>query len=224
MTGDDAAVRVLVVDDHAVMRAGVAALLDGEPSVRIVGEAADGHEALALIDSLRPDVALVDLRMPGLDGVELTARVTAGATPTRVLVLTTYDGDDDIERAVESGAVGYLLKDTHRAQLVDGIRAASRGETVLAPRVAARLLARARNPEPDPVLTPREVEVLAAAAEGLVNAAIGRRLGIGEATVKTHLLRTFAKLGVGDRTSAVVVAMESGLLPGSGGDRGRDAR
>lgn len=212
MTSEDDPVRVLVVDDHAVMRAGVAALLDGEPSVRIVGEAADGREALARIASLRPDVALVDLRMPGLHGVELTAAVTAGPTATRVLVLTTYDSDDDIERAVEAGAVGYLLKDAHRTQLVDAVRAASRGETVLAPRVAARLLARTREPEPRPALTRREIAVLEGVADGLANPAIGRRLGIGEATVKTHLLRAFAKLDVGDRTRAVVVAMERGLL------------
>jgi DNA-binding NarL/FixJ family response regulator len=215
----DGAVRVLVVDDHAVMRAGVAALLDGEPSVRIVGEAADGREALARIASLRPDVALVDLRMPGLDGVELTTEVTSGAAPTRVLVLTTYDSDDDIERAVEAGAMGYLLKDAHRTQLVDAIHAASRGETVLAPRVAARLLARTRRPEPRSVLTRREADVLVAVAEGLVNSAIGRRLGIGEATVKTHLLRAFAKLEVGDRTRAVVVAMERGLISAPDGRR-----
>jgi DNA-binding NarL/FixJ family response regulator len=208
--GDDI-IRVLVVDDHTVMRAGVVALLAPERSITVVGEAGDGAEALALIESLRPDVALVDLRMPVLDGVEVTARVTAGPRPTRVLILTTYDTDEEIERAVEAGAVGYLLKDTTREQLVDAIRGAHRGETVLAPRVAERLVDRMRRPAPT-ALTSREVEVLSAAADGLSNAAIGRRLHIAEATVKTHLLRVFAKLDVSDRTHAVVVALERGLL------------
>ena len=209
MTGD--AVRVLVVDDHAVMRAGVAALLGDDPSVQIVGEAATGAEALALLDAVLPDVIVLDLRMPGMDGAELTRRVTNGASPARVLVLTTFDTDAEIERAVEAGAVGYLLKDSLGPQLVEGIHAAARGETVLAPRVAARILARSRKPEV-PVLTPREAQVLRAVAEGLVNAAVGHRLGIGEATVKTHLLRIFAKLDVNDRTRAVIVALERGLL------------
>ncbi|MGI5347115.1 response regulator [Streptomyces sp. CA-250714] len=208
---DDDAVRVLVVDDHTVMRAGVVALLAPEPSITVVGEAGEGAEALALVESLRPDVALVDLRMPVLDGVQLTARVVAAPVPTRVLILTTYDTDEEIERAVEAGAVGYLLKDTTREQLVDAIRAAHRGETVLAPRVAERLVARMRRPAAA-ALTSREVEVLSAAADGLSNAAIGRRLHIAEATVKTHLLRVFAKLDVSDRTHAVVVALERGLL------------
>ncbi|MGP3977700.1 response regulator [Streptomyces sp. 8N114] len=204
-------IRVLVVDDHTVMRAGVVALLAPEPSITVVGEAGDGGEALDLVESLRPDVALVDLRMPVLDGVHLTARVVAGPVPTRVLILTTYDTDEEIERAVEAGAVGYLLKDTTREQLVDAIRAAHRGETVLAPRVAERLVARMRRPAAA-ALTSREAEVLSAAADGLSNAAIGRRLHIAEATVKTHLLRVFAKLDVSDRTHAVVVALERGLL------------
>ncbi|MGW5130674.1 response regulator [Streptomyces sp. NPDC004135] len=209
MTGTP--LRVVVVDDHTVMRAGVVALLASEPGIEIVGEAADGRAALDVVELHRPDVALVDLRMPVLDGVATTAAIATRFPGTRVLILTTYDTDAEIERAVEAGAIGYLLKDTTREQLADAIRAAARGETVLAPRVAERLVARLRRPEQVP-LTAREADVLNAVADGLTNAEIGRRLVIAEATVKTHLLRLFAKLDVNDRTRAVVVAMERGLL------------
>ncbi|MFT2016104.1 response regulator [Streptomyces sp. 796.1] len=211
-------VRVLVVDDHTVMRAGVIALLAPEPGVEVVGEAADGAEAVEQVRALEPDVALLDLRMPRMDGVTATERIIAGGAHTRVLILTTYDTDVEIERAVEAGAVGYLLKDASREQLVAAIESAARGETVLAPQVAQRLVAKMRRPA-QPALTGREVEVLGAVADGLSNAEIGRRLVIGEATVKTHLLRIFAKLDVSDRTHAVVVAMDRGLLvrPDTGG-------
>ncbi|WP_133915517.1 response regulator [Streptomyces sp. NBC_00582] len=204
-------IRVVVVDDHAVMRAGVIALLTNEPTIEIVGEASDGREGVDLVERLAPDVALLDLRMPVLDGAAATTEIVALPAATRVLILTTYDTDVEIERAVEAGAVGYLLKDTTREQLADAIRSAARGETVLAPKVAERLVARMRRPEPV-VLTARERDVLNAVADGLSNAEIGRRLVIGEATVKTHLLRVFAKLDVSDRTRAVVVALERGLL------------
>ncbi|MET7274779.1 response regulator transcription factor [Streptomyces flaveolus] len=204
-------IRVIVVDDHTVMRAGVVALLAGEDGIDIVGEAGDGRAALDLVERHAPDVALVDLRMPVLDGVGTTTEIVARYPRTRVLILTTYDTDQDIERGVEAGAIGYLLKDTTREQLADAIRAAARGETVLAPRVAEKLIARMRRPAQDP-LTARETDVLGAVADGLTNAEIGRRLVISEATVKTHLLRLFAKLDVNDRTRAVVVAMERGLL------------
>lgn len=205
-------IRVLVVDDHPVVRSGLVGMLDLEDDLEVVGEAADGHEALLRVAALAPDVVLMDLRMPRLDGAGATARIVADYPSTRVLVLTTYDTDTDIVRAVEAGATGYLLKDTPRTQLVDAVRAAARGETVLAPPVAARLVSRLRAPAVE-ALTPREVEVLAAVARGLSNAEIGRALFIGEATVKTHLLRAFAKLGVDDRTRAVTVAMERGILP-----------
>ncbi|MEU6162629.1 response regulator transcription factor [Streptomyces tanashiensis] len=203
--------RIVVVDDHTVMRAGVVALLAPVPDISVVGEAGDGREALDLVERLAPDVALVDLRMPVMDGVEATAAITAGPARTRVLILTTYDTDIEIERAVEAGAVGYLLKDTTADRLAEAVRAAARGETVLAPRVAERLVALMRRPAPV-VLTARERDVLGAVADGLSNAEIGRRLVIAEATVKTHLLRVFAKLDVSDRTHAVVVALERGLL------------
>ncbi|MFD7922042.1 response regulator [Streptomyces sp. NPDC059740] len=205
-------VRLIVVDDHAVVRAGVVALLASEAGVEIVGEADDGRAALELVRRHDPDVALLDLRMPGLDGVATTSEIVARYPRTRVLILTTYDTDAEIERGVEAGAIGYLLKDTTRRQLVDAVHAAARGETVLAPRVAEKLVARMRRPVQDP-LTDREVDVLNAVADGLTNAEIGRRLVIAEATVKTHLLRLFAKLDVNDRTRAVVVAMDRGILP-----------
>ncbi|MFJ9124716.1 response regulator [Streptomyces sp. NPDC102340] len=206
-----AKLRVVVVDDHTVMRAGVVALLAPEPGIEVVGEADDGRPGVALVEDLRPDVALLDLRMPGLDGVAATERIVAGPSRTRVLILTTYDTDTEIERAVEAGAIGYLLKDTTREQLVDAIHSAARGETVLAPRVAQKLVAKLRRPT-QTALTTREVDVLTAVADGLSNPDIAKRLVIGEATVKTHLLRIFAKLDVSDRTRAVVVAMERGVL------------
>ncbi|WP_026414084.1 response regulator [Actinomadura oligospora] len=205
---------VIVADDHPAMRAGVIALLAADDGIAVVGEAGGGREAVALAAELRPDVALLDLRMPDLDGVAATAEIVASGPGTRVLILTTYDTDSDIERAVEAGAVGYLLKDTTREQLVDAVRAASRGETVLAPKIAQKLVARMRRPAPA-ALTAREVDVLRAVADGLSNPEIGRRLVIAEATVKTHLLRIFAKLDVSDRTHAVVKALELGLLPRS---------
>ncbi|MFK0101128.1 response regulator [Streptomyces sp. NPDC091040] len=211
MTPTPAPLRIVLADDHTVMRAGLVALLGSEPTLDIVGEASNGREAVALVERLRPDVALLDLRMPVLDGVGATTEIVEGPAPTRVLILTTYDTDADIERGVEAGATGYLLKDATREQLVDAIHAASRGETVLAPRVAQRLVAKMRRPAPV-ALTARESDVLEAVADGLSNAEIGRRLFIGEATVKTHLLRIFAKLDVNDRTRAVVVALDAGLL------------
>jgi DNA-binding NarL/FixJ family response regulator len=208
-------IRVLVVDDHPVVRSGLAGMLNVEDDVTVVGEAGDGEEAILRVAALAPDVVLMDLRMPRLDGVGATSRIVAEHPGSRVLVLTTYDTDADIVRAVAAGATGYLLKDTPRRQLVDAVRAAARGETVLAPPVAARLVSRMRAPAAE-ALTPREVEVLRAVSRGLSNAEIGRELYIGEATVKTHLLRAFAKLGVDDRTRAVTVAMERGILPTPG--------
>ena len=208
-------IRVLVVDDHPVVRGGVVGWLAAQPDIDVVGEAGDGLEALALVAEHAPDVVLMDLRMPRLDGVAATERLSAAHPGVRVLVLTTYDTDADIVRAVEAGATGYLLKDTPLPQLADAVRAAARGETVLAPPVAARLVSRMRAPAVD-APTARELEVLAGVARGLTNAEIGRALFIGEATVKTHLLRVFAKLGVDDRTRAVMVAVERGLLPAPG--------
>jgi DNA-binding NarL/FixJ family response regulator len=206
-------IRVQLVDDHPVVRAGLAGMLHGEPDIDVVGEAGSSDEAIAVARSVQPDVVLMDLRMPGGDGVVATAGVLAVAPSARVVVLTTYETDADILRAVESGAAGYLLKDAARTDLVGAIRAAARGETVLAPSVATRLLDRMRRPAAADALSPREVEVLRLVARGLSNAEIGRELFISEATVKTHLLRSFAKLGVSDRTAAVTTAIAAGQLP-----------
>jgi DNA-binding NarL/FixJ family response regulator len=204
-------VRVLIVDDHPVVREGLRAVLSAEPDLLVVGDCGRGDDAVRLATDLRPDVVLMDLRLPGLDGVEATIRIMAGST-ANVLVLTTYDSDGDIVRALAAGATGYLLKDTPRDDLVRGVRAAARGETVLAPPVAARLVTHVRGPAV-PALTPRETEVLRGIAGGLSNPDIGRLLYISEATVKSHVTRIFEKLGVNDRTAAVTVAIARGILP-----------
>ena len=209
--GPGAPIRVLVVDDHPMMRAGLVGVLSTEPGIVVVGEAADGAAAVLAASELAPDVVLMDLRMPVLDGAGATEQIRAANPRVRVLVLTTYETDGDILRAVEAGATGYLLKDSPREQLAAGVRAAARGETVLAPSVATWLVAQARSETARP--TPRELEVLAGVARGLSNAAIGRELFITEATVKTHLIRLFTKLDVDDRTRADTVALERGLLP-----------
>jgi len=205
-------IRVILADDHPVVREGLRGMLRTEPDIEVVAECAAGGDAVRLAAELRPDVVLMDLRMPGMDGVAATAAITAGPGRPRVLVVTTYDTDRDILRAVEAGATGYLLKDTPRRELADAVRAAARGETVLAPAVAAKLVTRVRGGGPE-LLTPREVEVLGCVARGLSNAETGRALFITEATVKTHLLRAFEKLGVNDRTAAVTVAIARGILP-----------
>jgi DNA-binding NarL/FixJ family response regulator len=213
-TGDGRKVRVLLADDHPVVRAGLRGMLATEPDIDVVAEAASGPEAVALAAKAAVDVILMDLRMPGGDGATATAAVQALPEPPRVIVLTTYDTDADILRAIEAGATGYLLKDATKQELADAVRAAARGETVLAPAVAGRLVTRLRKP-PEPAPTPlsaREAEVLACAARGLTNAEIGRVLFISEATVKTHLLRACTKLGVTGRTAAVAAATEQGLL------------
>ena len=203
-------IRLLVVDDHPVVRAGIVGLLAGEPDLEVVGEAGDGAQACELAAALQPDVVLMDLRMPVMDGTTATERILAATPTVRVVVLTTYETDADILRAVEAGATGYLLKDTPRDDLVAAVRAVAGGETVLAPSVARRLVAGVRNAAER--LTARELEVLAVVARGGSNAQIGVELFISEATVKTHLLRIFAKLGVDDRTRAVTVALQRGIL------------
>ncbi|MDG4826661.1 response regulator transcription factor [Asanoa sp. WMMD1127] len=204
-------ITVLLVDDHPVVRTGVRGLLSGEPDIAVVGEAASGTEAVTAARALRPSVVLMDLRLPGLDGVGATTQVLAAVPEARVVVLTTYETDADILRAVEAGAAGYLLKDASRTDLVAAVRAAARGETVLSPSVATRLLHRVRHPRAE-TLSAREVEVLRLVARGSSNGEIARALFISEATVKTHLLRAYAKLGVNDRTAAVTTAMAAGLL------------
>ncbi|OIJ66635.1 response regulator [Streptomyces mangrovisoli] len=205
-------IRIVLADDHPVVREGLRAMLSAEPDLDVVADAASGPQAEALAAELRPDIVLMDLRMPGGGGVDAIERMTAAGLACRVIVLTTYETDRDILRAVEAGAAGYLLKDLPRAELADAVRAAARGETVLAPTVAARLVDRLRARPERPRLSERETAVLRLVAEGCTNAEIGRRLFIGESTVKTHLLRVFGKLGVDDRTAAVTCAMRFGLL------------
>jgi DNA-binding NarL/FixJ family response regulator len=205
------AIRVLIVDDHPVVREGLRAVLAAEAEIEVVGETGTGEEAVRLAADLNPDLVLMDLRLPGIDGVEATTQIVAAGT-ANVLVLTTYDSDADIVRALAAGAAGYLLKDTPREDLARGVRAAARAETVLAPPVAARLATRIRTPAP-PALTAREAEVLRCVARGLSNPDIGRELFITEATVKSHVTRIFEKLGVNDRTAAVTSAIARGILP-----------
>lgn len=208
-------IRLLIADDHPVVRAGLAGLLSDEPGFEVVAEASDGDEAVRLAAATRPDVVLMDLRMPTVDGVTATARLAAGEAgtpPPRVLILTTYESDDQILAAIEAGASGYLLKAAPQAEIVAGIRSVAAGQSALSPQVAVRLVERMRRPEPENVLTPRELEVLRLVGTGHSNKQIATALGIGESTVKTHLLKVFDKLGVADRTRAVTLAMERGLL------------
>ncbi len=214
-------VRVLVADDHPVVRAGLRALLSAEPGLTVVAEAGSGEETVLMARQHQPDVVLMDLRMPGAGGLTAIRQLSADQPGVRVVVLTTYDSDADILPAVEAGAAGYLLKDTPRDTLVGAIFAAARGETVLAPSVAGRLVNRLRAAPPEApaareTLSARETEVLMLAGRGLTNAQIGRELFVSEATVKTHLLRAYAKLGVSSRTAAVTRAMELGVLPSPG--------
>ncbi|GAB3677624.1 response regulator transcription factor [Actinocorallia lasiicapitis] len=203
--------KILIADDHIVVRAGLSALLSGEPDLEIVGEAGTGEEAVRKAGLTSPDVVLMDLQLgPGIDGVEATRRLLALPDPPRVLVLTTYDSDADIARAVEAGAIGYLLKAGPPDELFQGIRAAARGETALSPAVASRMMKRMR--EPQPTLSPREIEILGLLARGRSNRELAKELFISEATVKTHLVHIYGKLGVETRTAAVTAAAERRLI------------
>ncbi|MFI9525259.1 response regulator [Micromonospora rosaria] len=202
---------MLIVDDHPVVRDGLRGMFTGDPGFEVVGEAGDGSEALALAEALTPDVVLMDLRMPGMDGVTAIRRLARSGSTARVLVLTTYDTDADVLPAIEAGATGYLLKDAPRDDLVRAVRAAARGESVLSPSVAGRLMGRLRAPTEEP-LSQRELEVLTLVARGSSNRETAARLFISEATVKTHLLHVYAKLGVNDRAAAVATAYDRGLL------------
>lgn len=202
-------IRVLVADDHPVVRAGIVGICESAEGIEVVAQAADGVEAVALATS-GCDVVLMDLRMPRLDGAAATAAIREEANPPAVVILTTYDTDADILRAVEAGASGYLLKDSPTADLIAAIRAAARGETVLAPPVARRIVHQLRAPVP--ALSPRERQVLAAVAQGRSNQQIAHDLHITQSTVKTHLVRIFAKLDAPDRTRAVTIALERGII------------
>lgn len=204
-------IRVLLVDDHPVVRSGVASLLASEPDLEVVGAAASGSEAIALAGELRPDVVLCDLRLGSEpDGVGVTEALRGREEGPAVLILTTYDNDSDIVRAVMAGAAGYLLKDAEPEAIADGIRDAAAGRLVLTPELERRVTD--RMVEGVPRLSARELEVLACVAEGLANKEIARTLFISEATVKTHLVHAFGKLGADSRTEAVLRARQHGLL------------
>ncbi|MDF2273071.1 response regulator transcription factor [Streptomyces coacervatus] len=202
--------RVLLADDHPVVREGLCAILESADGITVVGQAGSGEEAVALAARLEPDIVLLDLRMGDMDGVAATGHIRRGCPRTKVVIVTTYESDADILRAVEAGAAGYLLKGSSRAELINAVLAAARGETVLTPSLAGKLV-RARTVDV-PQLSERECEVLRLVSQGLTNAEIGRKLFIGEATVKTHLLRAYRKLDVTDRTAAAITALERGLL------------
>lgn len=203
-------IRIVAADDHPIVRSGIVALLESDEDFQIVGQAANGSEALALVATYVPDVLLTDLRMPGMEGQQLAAAVAAKYPAVKVLVLTSYETDRAILSAIEAGAVGYLLKAAPHDEIVTGIRAVVAGQTALSPSVAAALVRSARSAPT--TLTARETEVLTTVAAGLSNAQIGAALHLSEATVKTHLIHIFGKLGVSDRTRAVTLAMERGLI------------
>ena len=204
-------IRVVIADDHPVVRIGLRGMLETQNDIDVVGEAENGKQAVSLVGRLEPDVVLMDLQMPELDGVSATEQITDRFRTVQVLVLTTYDSDADITRAIGAGAIGYLLKDAPRENLFDAIRAASRGESVLTPSVASRVMERIRSPDVE-MLSRREIEVLTEVADGKSNKETSQMLFISEATVKTHLIHIFSKLGVNDRTAAVTVALERGIL------------
>jgi DNA-binding NarL/FixJ family response regulator len=204
-------IRILICDDHPVVRSGLRGMLRAQPNFEVVAEASDGVQAVALARRYRPDVVLMDLRMPQMDGVTATAKIKAEHPEIHVLVLTTYETDADILRAVEKGATGFLLKDARQEELFDAIRQARLGRSPLAPAVAARLVGRLRGTV-DEHLSGREIEILQLVARGLNNKDIARELLISESTVKAHLLHIFDKLGVTDRTAAVTTALRQGII------------
>ena len=204
-------VRILVTDDHPVVRAGLSGMLSGEPDFEVVGEAQNGKEAVAFVGERKPDVVLMDLRMPEMDGVTAIQHIKSNYPDVHILVLTTYESDADILRAIETGATGYLLKDTPREELFGAIRTVAQGQSPLAPGVAARLMQRVRDPEEEGLST-REIEVLELVAHGTSNKEIAKQLWVSETTVKSHMLHIFDKLGVTDRTAAVTEALKRGII------------
>jgi len=227
VTAPSPVIRIIVADDHEVVRTGFAAILDTQPDFTIVGTACDGAEAVRACRDLRPDVVLMDVRMPGTDGIEATRQLSAAMDGPRVLILTTFDLDEYVYDALCAGASGFLLKDVTAERLFDAVRVVAAGEALLAPTVTRRLIgefarlrpnAAAPSPAGLAALTPRETQVLRLVAEGLSNPEIAARLVVTEETVKTHVSRVLSKLGLRDRTQAVVTAYESGLVvPRSGG-------
>ncbi|MFN6487384.1 MULTISPECIES: response regulator [unclassified Nostoc] len=201
-------IRVLIVDDHAIVRKGLATIIDSDPEMTVIAQAEDGQQAIDLFREHQPDITLMDLRMPKMAGVEAILEICAEFKQARIAVLTTYDGDEDIYRGLQAGAQGYLLKDAKPGELLNAIRAIHNGQKYILPEVGAKLLQRMINPE----LSGRELEVLRLMAQGMSNQEIGTVLSIGESTVKSHVNRIFSKLGVSDRTQAVIVAVKRGLV------------
>ena len=217
-------IRVLIADDEAIVRDGLRTILDLEDDLTVVGEAPDGAQAVAAARKLTPDVALVDIQMPGLDGIQATRQMLRAPSPPRVLVLTTFDRNEYVYEAMRAGASGFLLKDVRRHQLTEAVRTVVNGDTLLAPSITRRLIEEfctrpspaATTPPELAELTPREIEVLTLVARGHSNAEIAASLVVAESTVKTHVARILAKLSLADRTQAVIAAYESGLIrPGS---------
>jgi NarL family two-component system response regulator YdfI len=218
----DSRIRLLIADDHFIVREGLRLIFETTEQIDLVGEASDGAEAVRLVVELSPHVVLMDLRMPGMDGLSAIEMLRSQNLKTPVIILTTYDEDDLMLRGLRAGAVGFLLKDTDRETLINAIEAAARGETLLTPDILARLVAHTTIPQKQPArhqhpsaldLTDRELEVLQAAAQGERSKEIARRLGITERTVKAHLTNIYNKLGVDSRAAAVAVAAQRGWLP-----------
>ncbi len=204
-------IRILISDDHPVVRAGLSGMISAEPGFEVIGEAENGKEAIALTGELKPDVVLMDLRMPEMDGVTAIGHIKADYPDVNILVLTTYESDADILRAIETGATGYLLKDTPRKELFGAIRMVAEGKSPLDPGVATRLMQRMRGSEEEGLST-REIEVLELVARGTSNKEIAKQLWVSETTVKSHMLHIFDKLGVTDRTAAVTAALKRGII------------
>ena len=216
-------IRILIADDQELVRTGFRVVLDAEPDLEVVGEAADGFAALQAAETLRPDVVLMDIRMPNLDGIEATRRIARGDGAPRILILTTFDLDDYVYEALRAGASGFLLKDARAEDLRQAVRMVAAGDALLSPAITRRLIESytrrpppTLHPAPLAELTPRELEVLRLVARGHSNAEIARELVVGDATVKTHVARIFSKLGLHDRAQAVVLAYESGLIQPGG--------
>jgi DNA-binding NarL/FixJ family response regulator len=204
-------ISLLIVDDHPVVRDGLRGMFSADPRFEVVGEAGDGAAAIAAGEQLRPDVILMDLRMPRTDGVTAIKELAKRGVSARVLVITTYDTDNDVLAAIEAGATGYLLKEAPKEELFRAVEAAAQGQAVLSPTVATRLMGQVRQPASEP-LSQRELEVLELVAAGSTNREAAERLFISQATVKTHLLHVYAKLGVNDRAAAVAAAFSQGYL------------
>jgi DNA-binding NarL/FixJ family response regulator len=218
MTESARPIRIVIADDQALVRTGFRLILELEPDLEVVGEASDGHEAVRLVTELTPDLVLMDIRMPVMDGLEATRRVSALSHPPRVLILTTFDLDEYVYEGMRAGASGFVLKEVPREQLIAGVRMVHAGDALVSPSITRRLVERfTRQPAPGRTqlldgLTDREADVLRLLGRGLANAEIGQQLFIGEATVKTHVARVLAKLGLRDRVQAVVLAYECGLI------------